>query len=278
VVLAQDHWASTFSTFTQPSSRVDPWSGDGLTSRRTSIPSLEPNSNFTTTHWSVVRAAGRRDSEQATLALEQLCRTYWYPIYAYARRSGLTAADAEDLTQEFFARLLAGDSLSRADPAKGRFRSYLLAGLKHLLSDERKKAGRLKRGGGRSVVPVDEVEAEDRYRLELTDPLTPERAFERGWATMVLAQAAALLRAEYGAAGKDRLYEQLSEFRLDGGEPRSYAEVAIKAGLSESAIKSAVHRLRRRHYQLVREEIARTVADPADVDEEIRYLLNVMSG
>jgi RNA polymerase sigma factor (sigma-70 family) len=225
-----------------------------------------------------VRAAGRRDSEQTTAASEQLCRMYWYPIYAYARRSGLTPADAEDLTQEFFARLLAGDFLARADPAKGRFRSFLLAGLKHLLSDERKKAGRLKRGGGRSVVPVDEVEAEDRYRLELTDPLTPERAFERGWATMVLAQAAALLRAEYSAAGKDRLYEQLSEFRLDGGEPRSYAEVAIKAGLSESAIKSAVHRLRRRHYQLVREEIARTVADPADVDEEIRYLLDVMSG
>jgi RNA polymerase sigma factor (sigma-70 family) len=226
----------------------------------------------------VVRAAGRRDSEQATSALEQLCRTYWYPIYAYVRRSGLTPADAEDLTQEFFARLLAGDFLARADPAKGRFRSYLLTGLKHLLSDERKKAGRVKRGGDRSLVSFDEVEAEDRYRLELTDPLTPERAFERGWATMVLAQAAAQLRAEYSAAGKERLYEQLSEFRLDGGEPRSYAEVAIKAGLSESAIKSAVHRLRRRHYQLVREEIARTVAAPADVDEEIRHLLNVMSG
>ena len=232
---------------------------------------------FATTHWSVVLAAGQGSDSQASEALEQLCRAYWYPLYAYVRRWGHRPEEAQDLTQEFFARLLARGYLAKADPQKGKFRSFLLAGLKNLLCDELDKAGRLKRGGGQPVIAFDEQVAEGRYGLEPVDELTPERVFERSWGATLLERAASRLREEYIAAGKAGLYEQLTEFRLDASEQRAYAEVAAQLGLSESAVKSAIRRLRQRHHQLVREEIARTVADPSEVDEEIRYLLGVMA-
>lgn len=233
--------------------------------------------SFATTHWSVVLAVGRASHPEAQAALEQLCRTYWYPLYAYARRQGCDREDALDLTQEFFARLLTKNYLARADPHKGKFRSFLLAGIRNLLCDERDKAHRLKRGGRQRVISFDQQAAEDRYGLEPVDEMTPERLFERSWAATLLERAAIRLREEYAAAGKVELFEQLTEFRLDAPEHRAYASVAARLGWSESAVKSAIRRFRQRHHQLVREEIAHTVANPAEVDEEIRYLLNVVA-
>jgi len=233
---------------------------------------------FVTTHWSVVLAAGNPTSPRAAEALEKLCRTYWYPLYAYVRRCGYDHANAEDLTQEFFLRLLAKDYLSRADPSKGRFRSFLLRGIKNLLCDEQDKAHRLKRGGGRRLISFDQQEAEHRYGLEPVEELTPERLFERSWAATLLAAAAGRLRDEYLAAGQGELYEQLTEFRLDSPEQRAYGEVAEQLGMSESAVKSAIRRLRQRHQALVRDAIAQTVEDPAEVDAEIRHLLQVLGG
>ncbi len=233
---------------------------------------------FATTLWNVVLAAGDPNHPQGASALEQLCRTYWYPLYAYVRRCGYSPEDAQDLTQEFFARLLAKDYLALAEPHKGRFRSFLLAGLKHLLCDEWDKARRLKRGGGQKVISLDAQAAEDCYRLEPVDAMTPERLFDRNWAGAVLERAARRLRDEYVAAGKTALYEQLTEFCQYSSEQRAYAAVGAQLGLSESAVKSAIHRLRQRHHQLVREEIAQTLENPADIDEEIRYLLRVLAG
>lgn len=233
---------------------------------------------FATTHWSVVLAAGHGESSQAAEALERLCGTYWYPLYAYVRRQGNSPEDAQDVTQEFFARLLAKDYLARADPAEGKFRSFLLTGLKRLLWDEWDKSRRLKRGGGQKIISFDEKTAEDRYQLEPVDQVTPEVLFERSWTATLLERAATRLREEYRAAGRAELHEQLTEFQLDGAQERTYAEVAAQLGLSQSAVKSAIRRLRQRHLELVRAEIAQTVANPAEVDEEIRHLLGVIGG
>jgi RNA polymerase sigma-70 factor (ECF subfamily) len=231
---------------------------------------------FATTHWSMVVAAGQHADAHASEALEQLCRTYWYPLYAYARRRGCPPADAEDLIQEFFARLLAREYLARADPVKGRFRTFLLRGVDYLLADERDRAHTLKRGSGVAPISIDEHAAERRYRHEPADALTPERVFERSWISAVLERAAGRLRAEYEASGRAGIHDVLSAFRLDAAGQPAYAEVAARLGQSESAVKSAILRLRRRHQQLVREEIGHTVADPDEVDDEIRYLLRVL--
>ena len=231
---------------------------------------------FSTTRWDLVCAAVDTGSPDAERALEQLCTRYWYPLYVFVRRVGYCAADAEDLTQEFFARLLTRRYLARAEPARGRFRSYLLAGIKNLLSDERDRALRMKRGGGQTPVSFGQEAAEARY---LNDPAvqdTPELAFERAWTATLLERAAARLRAEYEAVGKGRQFDQLTEFRLDSAGQPSYRAAADALEMSESALKSAILRLRRRHHQLVREELADTVGDPAEVDEEIRHLLTVV--
>jgi RNA polymerase sigma factor (sigma-70 family) len=236
-----------------------------------------PESSFATTHWSVVLAAGHESSPNAGEALEQLCRTYWYPLYGYVRRRGYSPEDAQDLIQEFFARLLARDYLSRADPRKGRFRWFLLAGLKNLLCDERDKARRIKRGGGERVLSLDYQSAEAQYQLEPVEVNSPDQEFERSWVRALLERASARLQAEYAASGRAQLFEQLTEFRLDAAGQRSYAEAARQLGLTESAVKSAIHRLRQRHGALVRDEIAQTLADPAEIEEEIHYLLRVVA-
>ena len=225
-----------------------------------------------------MRAAGDRGSPQADAALERLCRTYWYPLYAYIRRRGYGEHDAEDLVQEFFARLLAKNYPGQADPRKGKFRSFLLLTLNHFLADERAKAGTQKRGGGETVISLDAPQAEERYRLEPVDEATPEKIFERRWAQGVLDQAILRLREEYAAAGNGRVFDVLHGFQPGERATLSYAEAAAQLGVSEAAVKTLIHRLRQRHQQLVREEVAHTVTTAAEVDDELRHLIAVISG
>ena len=231
---------------------------------------------FATTHWSVVLAAANEATPEAAVALERLCRTYWYPLYAYVRREGYRPADAQDLTQGFFAQLLAHNSLAQVAPEKGRFRSFLLASMRHFVSDQRDRARAVKRGGGAEVLSLDAQEAEDRYRLEPVDSMDAEMLYERRWAMMLLERAVVRLRDEMAVAGKAELFERLKGFVAGEREVRC-GQVAAQSGLSESATKSAVHRLRQRYRELVREEIAHTVADPAEIDTEIRYLIALLS-
>jgi len=231
---------------------------------------------FTTTHWSVVLAAGLSASPQATDALEKLCRTYWLPLYSFVRRHGHSPHDAQDLTQAFFAKLLEKNFWSRADPHKGRFRSFLLTALRQFLADERDRAQTIKRGGGLTFLPLDEQLAETRYLEAPGDGVSPEKVFDRQWAAAVLEQARARLREECIVAGKGELYERLKFVESGEASAFTYAELAAQLGMTESAIKSVVSRLRQRFGELLREEVAHTVAAPADLDEEIRYLLAVI--
>jgi RNA polymerase sigma factor (sigma-70 family) len=233
---------------------------------------------FATTHWSVVLAAGQGDTPQSAAALEQLCRTYWPPIYAFVRRQGRSPEDAQDLTQEFFARLLRENSVARAEPGRGRFRSFLLGALKHTLADEHAKAGAQKRGGGREFLSWEQVQGEERLCAEPLSQLSPDRVFDRRWAMTVLEQALARLRAEYDSAERRPVFEALRGYVT--GEPVAafYTQAAAGLGLSESAVKSAIYRLRQRYHALVREEVAQTVANAADLEEEIRYLMSLFSG
>jgi len=231
---------------------------------------------FATTHWSVVVAASDQNSPKKVDALEKLCRAYWYPLYAFIRREGYHPQDAQDLTQGFFTRLLEKNYLAHMDRQKGRFRSFLLAALKHFLSDEQDKARAQKRGGGQALISLDEQTAEGRYRLEPADVMSAEKLFERRWALTLLEQARTRLRNEYVAAGKAEFYDQLSIMEAEE-KKGTYAESAACLGTTESAIKSAVPRLRRRYAELVREEIAHTVNSPSEIDEEIRYLIAVIS-
>lgn len=238
---------------------------------------LDAPAQFNTTRWSMVLAAREPDAAQSSAALEQLCRTYWYPLYAFVRREGYPHQDAEDLTQGFFERLMEKRYLNQVDPARGRFRSFLVAALKHFLSDQRDRERAAKRGGGRIPISLDAQTAEELYRLELGSELSGEELFERRWALTVLDLARGRLRKEYVTAGKAELHERVRIFEAgDTGVP-SYAEVGARLGLSESAVKSAAHRLRQRFRELVRAEIAETVSDPREVDDEIRHLLAVIS-
>jgi RNA polymerase sigma-70 factor (ECF subfamily) len=232
---------------------------------------------FTTTHWSVVLAAGDTRSPDQAQALEKLCRAYWYPLYAFVRRQGFNAADAQDLTQEFFARLLAKNYLRQVAPHKGRFRSFLIAALKHFLANEWDKARTLKRGGDASFLSLDDANTEARYALEPDDTLSAEKLFARRWALTVLEQVLARLRADYVAAGKDVLFERLKRCLTGEENMAPYAQLARELQMTEGAIKVAVHRLRERYGALLRAEIAQTVDRSEDVDEELRYLLSAVS-
>ena len=229
-----------------------------------------------TTHWSVVLAAGQSHSPHAAAALEQLCRAYWYPLYAYIRRRGSSPEDAQDGTQSFLARLLEKDLLSRASPQRGRFRSFLLTSLQNFLADEHARAMARKRGAGQQPVSLDGLDSEARYTLEPADEGSPDKLFERRWATTVLEQAWSRLEAEYAAEGKADLFRELRRFNSAQEGAPGYAETARTLQMPENSVKSLVHRMRQRYRALLRTEIAQTVADPAEIDEEIRYLLQVL--
>jgi RNA polymerase sigma-70 factor (ECF subfamily) len=224
----------------------------------------------------VVLAAGDSRSQQADDALEKLCSAYWYPLYAYVRRKGHSPADAQDLTQEFFARFLEKKYLSLADRERGRFRGFLLTSLKHFLVNEREKARAAKRGGGEVVLPLDEELAESRYLAEPSADMSPDKMYEKRWAITVLEGVLARLRQESITAGKGELFELLKDFLWGDQNLVSQAEIGVPLGLSASAVKSAVHRLRLRYRELLRSEIAHTVERVEDIDGELRYLVSVL--
>jgi RNA polymerase sigma factor (sigma-70 family) len=236
-----------------------------------------PAPDFATTRWSVVVSAGRRSSPESERALAELCGRYWYPLYAYLRRRVADAEEARDLTQEFFARLLEKNLLAAADPERGRFRTFLLTCCQHFLANVWNWAGAQKRGGGRPVLPLDFEHGESRYRCEPADPHTPERQYERQWALSLLDHVLDRLRAEHVEAGKGELFEQLKPFLAGTPPGTSQAEAAQARGLSEGAFKVALHRLRRRYRELLRNEVADTLDACADVDDEIRALLQSLA-
>ncbi|MHC1765092.1 MAG: RNA polymerase sigma factor [Verrucomicrobiia bacterium] len=232
--------------------------------------------SFATTHWSVVRTAGQPELPQAAEALEKLCRAYWYPLYGFVRRQGYTAPDAGDLTQAFFAHLLGRDFLRGVTKAKGHFRSFLLACLKHFLADGWERARTQRRGGGQPLLPLDTEGAESRYRLEPANAADPQAHYERQWALTVLDRVLNRLQEEFAAAGKARMFIRLEPFLVGEKSGQTYAELALSMGTSEAALKMTVHRMRQRYRQLFREEIAQTVAGPEEIEEEIRHLFFVI--
>ena len=231
---------------------------------------------FVTTHWSVVLSAQEKDTERSAEALETLCRAYWFPLYAYVRRFGHNPPDAQDLTQEFFARLLARHYLDSVDREKGRFRTFLLTALKRFLAQEWERAHARKRGGGQQVVPFDTQLAEQLYSVEQGSEASPDTLFERRCALTLLDVTFKRLAEEFAAAGKVSDFETLKPYLTAerGGIP--YAELAARLNRDESAARVAVHRFRKRYRELFREQVARTVARPEDVDAEMRHLLAVL--
>jgi RNA polymerase sigma-70 factor (ECF subfamily) len=231
---------------------------------------------FVTTRWTVVLAAQERTLPQSEQALESLCRTYWYPLYAYVRRLGHQTADAQDLTQEFFARLLAKEWLASADREKGRFRTFLVVALKRFLANEWDRVHRDKRGGHAPHLPLDPDQAEARYRSEPALELTADRIYERRWALTLLENTMNRLREEFEQANKAAEFERLKVFLTADKSAIPYADVARGLGTSEGAARVAVHRLRRRFREVFREEVAHTVAGSEEVDEELRHLLSTL--
>lgn len=225
----------------------------------------------------MVLEAGAPGSRKAAEALEELCRLYWYPLYAYTRRRGYGAEDAQDLTQAFFAHLLSKDFLRGVGPEKGRFRSFLLACLKHFLADEWERAHTAKRGGALPALPLDWAEAESRYALESRVAASPENLYERRWAIDLLDYTLDRLRAESVAAGKQVVFDELQRCLLGERTSETYAQLGARLGLSETAVKVSVHRLRQRYIELLREEIAHTVRRPEEIEEEMHYLFQVVS-
>lgn len=233
---------------------------------------------FATTHWSVVLAAGQSNSPEAADALEQLCRTYWYPLYAYIRRRGYRPEEAQDLTQDFLLQLLQRRSFARADPGKGRFRSFLLGALKYFLADHRERACAQKRGGGAPLTWIDAQKAEELYHLEPADNRSPDKLYGQRWALALLDQVLARLEKEYCDAGRADLFERLQPFLVGDQRETTFAQAAAESGMSREALKKAAQRFRNRYYYLFQQEIAHTVADPVEVEEEMRHLCLVIAG
>jgi RNA polymerase sigma-70 factor (ECF subfamily) len=233
---------------------------------------------FATTRWTVVLAAGHRGAPQAAVALEELCRTYWYPLYAYVRRHGHSREDAEDLTQAFFARLLEKNYLENVSSDKGKFRAFLLMAVKRFMANEWDHANRQKRGGGQRPLSLDWQDANTRYQINPADNLSPDKLYDRAWATTMLERVITRLRDESAAEGKARQYEQLKTYLMAGKSDIPYAQAAAALEISEGAVRVAIHRLRRRYRELLREEISQTLADPAQADEELQALFAALVG
>jgi DNA-directed RNA polymerase specialized sigma24 family protein len=232
---------------------------------------------FTTTHWSVVLTAGECGTAQSAQALEALCRTYWFPLYAFVCRRGYEEHEAQDLTQEFFARLLEKDCLRTVDRAKGKFRSFLLAAMEHFLAKEWRRANAQKRGGGVSLIPLDD-QSTGLGSVQVAAPgLSPEEFFDQQWAIAVLEQAVGKLQREFKAAGKEAVFEKLKVYLTGERQTASYTELAVKLKTTEAALKMAVSRMRQRYRELLRAEIASTVSSPEEVEEELRALFAALS-
>ncbi|MHB8861245.1 MAG: RNA polymerase sigma factor [Pirellulaceae bacterium] len=229
-------------------------------------------SRFETTRWSVILAAGQVKTPYSAAAMQSLCQSYWHPLYAYARRRVTDVNEAQDLTQAFFAELLEKNYVDAATPSRGRFRAFLLTAFKHFLSKQWGKARAQKRGGGRTPLSIDFDRADARYGIEPSAGLTPEQLYDRQWAVTLLEQVMAQLAEEYADRGKGELFQRIKDFAIGDHAGARYAHAAASLGMSEAAAKMAAHRLRQRYRQLLREQIAQTVATPQDVDAEIREL------
>jgi len=238
--------------------------------------SLHESDWFVTTHWSVVSQAGRDTASASRAALEKLCSIYWFPLYTYVRRKGHDEHDAQDLTQEFFARLLSRNDLAGVHSSQGRFRAFLLAAMNHFLAKEWRKAGTLKRGAGQMPLSFDTALAEHCYAAASTDA-TPDRLFDRRWAETLLERAAKELRNEFVVEGREPVFRELNRYLSSPAGAGDYVAVAGKLNMSEAAVAKSVERLRRRYRDLVRREIAQTVSTPAELEEEMRYLLEVLA-
>lgn len=230
---------------------------------------------FATTKWTLIATAGRDSTPESRQALGELCAAYWYPLYAFVRRKGHQPAEAQDLTQSFFAELLEKERLQMADQTRGRFRSFLLASMQHFLMNRARDARAVKRGGGKSLLTLDFAQGEERYLQEPSHALTPERIFERRWATELLDKTISKLRQEFESANKLPLFEQLAP-HLGGDQGASYEQIATRLGMTEGAIKVAMHRLRKRCRELLRNEISHTVSSSDEVDEELRILFRAV--
>lgn len=233
---------------------------------------------FATTRWTAVLLAGRKSSPDSDRALADLCSTYWYPLYAYVRRRCQSREDAEDLTQGFFEKFLSKNYLEGLDAERGKFRAFLLASLKHFLANEWDKAGRQKRGGGTQVLSLDWQHADERFHGDPPDHASPDRLFDREWAIALLEQVVERLRSECVVDGRGDLFEQARGYLMLGEAAIPYAEAAAKLGMEEGAVRVAVHRLRKRYRQLLRDEIAQTINDPAQIQDELRSLQAALAG
>jgi RNA polymerase sigma factor (sigma-70 family) len=232
---------------------------------------------FAATHWSVVLAAASEDSQEAATALETLCRQYWYPLYAFVQRLGHAPADAEDIVQSFFSNLLEKRSLQHADPLRGRFRTFLLASLKHFMTNEWQRQRTAKRGGGVPAFSLDQLGPEELYAREIAHSLTPEQLYDRAWALSVLARVRTRLRDDYAGRGQAERFRLLESFLPGETSELTYAEAGRQLGLSEGSVKAEVHRLKRRYRAFLRAAVMPTVARLEDVDEELRELMGALS-
>jgi RNA polymerase sigma factor (sigma-70 family) len=246
--------------------------GDSTASR-----AFSGQGQFVTTHWSVVLAAQEMDSPPARAALEKLCQTYWYPLYAFARRKNYDPEDAKDLTQEYFARLLGKNYLESVGPQRGKFRTFLLTSFSHFLANEWDRTQTQKRGGGCIHISLNDDSGEDRYRAEPITDLSPEKLFDRHWAVALLEQTLKLLESEAVAAGKGSLFQALRNLITERGEAGDYAALAKQFGMSEGSLRVAAHRLRQRYRELLLAEIANTVSNPQEADEELRQLMSAFA-
>lgn len=244
---------------------------------KTPRPLPEGAREFRTTHWSVVLLARDAQMPQARDALEQLCRAYWHPLYAFVRRQGHSPEEAKDLTQEFFLHLLEHDALAGVDPSKGRFRSFLLKSVKNLMANEWHRARAQKRGGGAAVFSLDDKWGEEHYQVEVADTLTPDKLFDRRWAETLLEKVLLRVREEWNARDKQQRFDELKVFLVERRGTMPFAEVAARLGITLPALRSMLHRLRASYRKVFTQEIAHTVASPNEIEDEIRHLLTALN-